>query len=105
MVTATGSLDERARLLEAHYAGALPLDLLESEQQRLASELNYVEERLSTLELKFDIVERNLEGALEFVGNLQTACVEANQRHRRPKRRHPPPRQRQATRPLGALWF
>lgn len=64
-------------------AGALPLDLLKSEQQRLASELNYVEERLGTLELKFDIVERNLKGALKFVGNLHTAYVEANHRVRR----------------------
>ncbi len=77
------ALDERAKLLEAHYAGALPIDLLKSEQERLASELNYVEERLGVLELKFDIVERNLKGALTFVGNLHTAYAEANQRVRR----------------------
>ncbi len=77
------ALNERAKLLEAHYAGALPLDLLKSEQERLASELNYVEERLGTLELKFDIVERNLKGALKFVSNLHTAYVEAGHRTRR----------------------
>ena len=68
---------------EAHYAGALPLDLLKSEQERLASELNYVEERLGVLELKFDTVERNLKAALKYAGNLHTAYNEANHRIRR----------------------
>jgi site-specific DNA recombinase len=77
------ALDERAKLLEAHYAGALPLDLLKSEQERLGSELNYIEERLGTLELKFDVVERNLKAALNFVGNIHAAYLQANPRIRR----------------------
>ena len=48
------ALTERAKLLEAQYAGALPLDLLKSEQERLARELGYLEERLSALELTSD---------------------------------------------------
>ena len=77
------ALNERAKMLEAHYAGALPLDLLKSEQERLGSELNYIEERLGVLELKFDVVETHLKAALKFVGNLHTAYVEANQQIRR----------------------
>ena len=77
------ALNERAKLLEAHYAGALPLDLLKSEQGRLAIELSYIEERLATLELKFDVVERHLKAALNFVGNLHAAYIEADHRTRR----------------------
>ena len=77
------ALNERAKMLEAHYAGALPLDLLKSEQERLGSELNYIEERLGVLELKFDVVETHLKASLKFVGNLHTAYLEANQRIRR----------------------
>jgi hypothetical protein len=33
-------LDERAKLLEAHYAGAIPLDLLKTEQDRISVELD-----------------------------------------------------------------
>ena len=77
------ALNERAKLLEAHYAGAIHLDQLKSEQERLASELNYVEERLGTLELKFDVVEQNLKIALAYGANLHWAYVDANHRTRR----------------------
>ena len=77
------AVNERGKLLEAHYAGAIPLDLLKSEQDRITSELDYVEDRLDALELKFDIVERNLKKALAFVTNLHAAYSEADQRLRR----------------------
>jgi site-specific DNA recombinase len=77
------ALNERAKLLEAHYAGAVPLDLLRSEQDRIANELGYVEERLDALELKFDVVERNLKRAMGFVADLHKAYAESNQRTRR----------------------
>ena len=58
------ALSERRKLLEAHYAGAVPLDLMKSEQERLGEELEYIESRLSAMEMKFDTVERNLKAAL-----------------------------------------
>jgi site-specific DNA recombinase len=77
------ALDERAKLLEAHYANAIPLDLLKVEQERIARELGHVEERLGALELRFDVVERNLKAALRFVGNLHHAYAEADPKVRR----------------------
>ncbi len=77
------ALDKRAKLLEAHYAGAIPLDQLRSEQDKISSELDYVEQRLDALELKFDVVERNLKGALNLVTDLHHAYVTANARTRR----------------------
>ena len=77
------ALDERAKLLEAHYAGAIPLDLLKIEQERISRDLNHVEERLASLELKFDLAEQNLKTALSFVANLDRAYEEADAKVRR----------------------
>ena len=76
-------LDERAKLLEAHYAGAIPLDLLKTEQNRIGSELDTIEQRLSATELKYDAVETNLKKALDLVANLHGAYLAANHRTRR----------------------
>jgi len=40
-------LAERAKLLQAHYADAVPLDLLKTEQTRIGAQLSYIEQRLS----------------------------------------------------------
>ena len=77
------ALNERAKLLEAHYAEAVPLDLMRSEQARITAELDYVEERLAALELRFDVVERNLQRALAFVSDIHRAYTEAPPHTRR----------------------
>ena len=59
------------------------MDLLKSEQERLARELGYLEERLSALELSSDAVEKNLRRALGHVANLHGAYVSADHRTRR----------------------
>jgi site-specific DNA recombinase len=41
---------ERKKLLEAHYADAVPLDLLKSEQARLTAEIVHAEGRLAEIE-------------------------------------------------------
>jgi site-specific DNA recombinase len=40
---------QRQKLLEAHYAGAIPLDLLKTEQDRIAGQLMRIQEGLSDL--------------------------------------------------------
>lgn len=76
-------LDERAKLLEAHYAGAIPLDLLKTEQDRISGELDTIEQRLSATQLKSDTVEINLKKALDLVADLHRAYVDAPARTRR----------------------
>jgi len=76
-------LDERAKLLEAHYAGAIPLDLLKTEQNRIGSELDTIEQRLSATQLKSDTVEINLKKALDLVADLHRAYLDAPPRTRR----------------------
>lgn len=76
-------LDERAKLLEAHYANAIPLELLKTEQDRIASELDTIEQRLAASELKFDTVEHILKKAYALSSNLHKAYLDAPARTRR----------------------
>lgn len=61
----------------------MPLDLLKTKQDRLTAELAAVEERLSEVEADFARAESNLERALAFAGNCQTAYQEASPTMRR----------------------
>jgi site-specific DNA recombinase len=59
-------LKERAKLLEAHYADAIPLDLFKSEQRRIAKELTEIEEVESATRDHQALVETNLQKALRL---------------------------------------
>jgi site-specific DNA recombinase len=75
--------DERKTLLDAHYAGAVPLDLLKSEQDRIATEVANAEGRLAEIAADFQTAETNLQRALMRVGDCETAYREASGRLRR----------------------
>lgn len=45
---------QRQKLLEAHYAGAIPLDLLKTEQERIASQLCRITEQLTALDADYE---------------------------------------------------
>lgn len=72
-----GLFAERKKLLDAHYADAVPLDLLKSEQERLAREIDSAESRLAEVEGDFKKAEGNLQRALTRVGDCETAYREA----------------------------
>lgn len=74
---------ERKKLLEAHYADAVPLDLLKSEQARLTIEITHAEGRLAEIEGDFKKAESNLKRALTRVGDCETAYREASGTMRR----------------------
>ena len=74
---------ERARLLQAYYADAIPLDLLKKEQQRVATELKSAENRLRATEANFETIEANLDKALAIAGDCQAVYREAGPRIRR----------------------
>ncbi len=75
--------DERGKLLQAHYAGAIPLELLKAEQDRISSELRSAEQLLHASRLSTSQVETRLEQALELVGNCQAAYQAASSQVRR----------------------
>lgn len=69
---------ERKKLLKAHYADAVPLDLLKSEQARLTAEIVHAEGRLAEIEGDFKKAESNLNRALTRVGDCEMAYREAS---------------------------
>ena len=44
----------RQKLLDAHYAGAIPLDLPKSEQERIAGQLTRIQDQLTSLDANFE---------------------------------------------------
>jgi site-specific DNA recombinase len=64
---------QRDKLMEAHYAGAIPVDLLGREQERIATALRHITVQLAATSNHFDAVERNLHLALD----LTERCGEA----------------------------
>ncbi len=76
-------MDERKKLLDAHYADAIPLDLLKSEQTRIATEVAAIEGRLVAVEGDFKTAETNMHRALTRVGDCEAAYREASGAMRR----------------------
>ncbi len=58
---------KRKKLLEAHYNDAIPLDLLKSEQQKIAKQLAATEREIKTREGAFESVMERLSEALELM--------------------------------------
>jgi DNA invertase Pin-like site-specific DNA recombinase len=74
---------ERQKLLNAHYADAIPLDLLKSEQDRLGREVANAEGRLAAVEADFKTAEANLDKALTRAGDCHVAYENASDQMRR----------------------
>ena len=68
---------ERQKLLEAHYAGAVPIDLLKREQERISRALQKIGSQLAATSLEFETVERNLELALDLTVDCGAAYRDA----------------------------
>jgi site-specific DNA recombinase len=60
--------DQRRASLQAHYTGALPLDLLKEEQDRLAHQLDLVTARLQALDTTYDEARTHLRECLALAG-------------------------------------
>lgn len=66
-------LAERTKLLQAHYADAIPLDLMRSEQTRIADQLDYIKDRLEATGRQEAVVNFNLGRALRLATNVHDA--------------------------------
>jgi site-specific DNA recombinase len=75
--------NERNQLLQAHYAGAVPLDLLKTEQARISRQLASIESSLSAAIIEFDKIERCLHAALDYAVNCGETYIRAVPQHRR----------------------
>ncbi len=74
---------ERAKLLQAHYAEAIPIDLLKSEQDRIRSALSQISERLAATETSYNTIENNLVASLGFLENAHHTYATAGPQLRR----------------------
>ena len=74
---------QRQKLLDAHYAGAIPIDLLKSEQQRIATQLNRIEVELQTADADFEQARLVLSDTLDLTRDCHTAYLQANDSTRR----------------------
>ena len=64
---------ERGKLMQAHYEGAIPLELLKQEQDRIASGLLEIAGKLDASNVHFDVIEHNLQAALDLTVNCALA--------------------------------
>ena len=76
-------LREREKLLQAHYADALPLDLLRSEQTRIAEELERINQRFGSTDEQEAIIAFNLRRTLDLATDVQWAYRESDAAYRR----------------------
>lgn len=74
---------ERKKLLQAHYADAITVELLKEEQSRITSEEEAAQRILDACALRFEDIERNLEDALTLVADCQKAYLNAPDEVRR----------------------
>ena len=68
---------KQKKLLEAHYADAIPLDLLKEEQAALERAIVDIEVRFSALEQNYADVKKNLDRALELATNARKLYMSA----------------------------
>ncbi len=70
-------LAERTRLLRAHYADAIPLDLLKTEQDRITRQLATIDEQLTVTVTACAEIDHNLHIALQYAENCHHGYLAA----------------------------
>jgi site-specific DNA recombinase len=74
---------QRQKLLEAIYSGAVPMDLIAGEQQRITDQLTAIERRLGAATATFDAIETNFMRALDLARDRHAAYRAADPQLRR----------------------
>lgn len=75
--------DEQGKLLQAHYAGAIPLDLLKKEQDRITAGLETIKNRIDAHHDEYATARNNLDDSLnllEHAADIYARCDDANRR-------------------------
>ena len=75
--------NERRKLLQLHYAEALPIELFKQEQERITAELEDARQRLAAVSIAFDTIEVNAQRALELARDCHAAYADASPSMRR----------------------
>ncbi|MGO2863298.1 MAG: recombinase family protein [Brevibacterium sp.] len=75
--------DERAKLLQAHYAGAVPLDLLKSEQDRIARQVAFLDSRIEASSIEYEQARAHLDDCLALAGDAHKVYMSVDDSLRR----------------------
>ncbi len=69
---------QRKKLLEAHYNDAIPMELLKSEQQKIAKQLAAIEHQIKAHDYTFTTIMERLSDAMELIEDCSTTYRQAN---------------------------
>jgi hypothetical protein len=75
--------DERRKLLDAYYAGAIDVAVLRTEQQRIGGELRTAEQRLTKIDATLEQWREVLETAMRFAADCAQTYRKASRKTRR----------------------
>lgn len=78
---------KRTKLLRAHYAGALPLELLKSEQDRISRQLAAVEDRLQRSTVRVTDLDAALTAPLDLFEHCHATYLQASKQASNQQRR------------------
>ena len=70
-------LRKRQKLLDAHYADAIPLDLLKQEQDQIAAQLASIEQQRAALSLESHVVQTHLGYVLDLLEDCFSLYMQA----------------------------
>ena len=74
---------QQQKLLQAHYAGAIPLDLLKKEQDRITASLETIEHRITAHHGHYADARANLDDSLKLLSNAADIYEHADDANRR----------------------
>ena len=74
---------ERTSLLQAHYAGAVPIDLLKTEQARIARRMAFLEAQINAGDIEYDQAKAHLDDCLTLAGNCHALYMSIDDSLRR----------------------
>ncbi|HPU04687.1 MAG TPA: zinc ribbon domain-containing protein [Rhodoglobus sp.] len=75
--------DERRSLLHAHHAGAVPIDLLKEEQDRIARRLVFLDAQIDAGQIEYDQAKAHLEDCLALAGDMHAIYMSIDDSLRR----------------------
>ena len=75
--------DERGKLLQAHYAGVVPLDLLATEQDRIARHLAFLDAQINAGDIEYEQAKAHLEDCLALAGDCHAIYMSIDDSLRR----------------------
>ncbi len=75
--------DERTKLLQAHYAGALPLDLPATEQERIARRIAFLDAQINAGDIEYEQAKAHLDDCLALAGDCHAIYMRIDDSLRR----------------------